>query len=208
MADLVTDRKAAGYSVMSGMKQSAQTAQGRDANFMQLAQGALGTRGQANNKDLQELTRSAARKTGSQTESVYGNYVKRGGCAVFPSAGRLASAPQTGRSRPGQRQRPNFRTHSDNGFQRLLMAQTVEPSDTEKAIANFQALVERIPGVMAVRISGGKQLHEKRFVVVVPSLFDEATRGVYELRSNLFRKFPTANLDVRVEGIREGGRLS
>ena len=163
MADLSTDRKAAGYSLTSGMKQFERTAQGRNANFKQFAQGAVGTRGQANNKYLQELTRIAARKTGSQT---------------------------------------------DTGFQRLLMAQTVEPSDTEKAIANFQALVERIPGVLAVRVSGGQQLNEKRFVVVVPSLFDEATRGIYELRGNLFRKFPTANLDVRVEGIREGGRLS
>ena len=47
-------------------------------------------------------------------KSVYGNYVKRYDCAAFPSAGRLALASQTGRSRPGQREyRISVHTLSD-----------------------------------------------------------------------------------------------
>ena len=93
-------------------------------------------------------------------------------------------------------------------IQQILDQRETEPGDTGKAIALFSALVREVPDVLAVRIRGGPTLQEKRFVVVVATLFSESARNVYELQGNLFRKFPDARFDVRVEGIREGGRIS
>ena len=88
----------------------------------------------------------------------------------------------------------------------MLDKRETEPGDTAKAVAIFSVLVREIPDVLAVRISGGPTLQEKRFAVVVATLFSEAADRVFELEASLFRKYPQAHLDVHLE-IEQGARL-
>lgn len=135
-----------------------------------------------------------------------------------PSKGQpYPSASQIGKSEDQKNQTPFFEVQSRLGipgqnirdeaqhlaFVEALQHHTPNLSETVKAIANFQALISRVSGVVETRVSCGSTEDETMLTVVVPSLFDDVAQDVYRLRGGILRKFPTARLNVRVRGQRE-----
>ena len=77
---------------------------------------------------------------------------------------------------------------------------------TQTQIANriFRQRAKKIPDT-EIEVRTGENEGEPIYVILVPEFRSEASRRIYKLQSDLYRKYPEANLNVEVRGRRELG---
>ena len=106
-----------------------------------------------------------------------------------------------------QRKRPiQPASHANVGQSATLGTPAPLLTETQTQIANrtFRQQAAKIADA-EMTVYAGENEWEPLFLIVLPELRSEAARRIYKLRSDLYRKYPEANLNVEVRGRRERG---